>query len=397
MAATPRSLGHWKVLLIVPDQEMGATLHGLLDRLLPFSQVNELNSYPTRAVLEEALLEYGTTLCFVDSTSNQEWAQALLSDLAMLNSKLPVVAVHGQSNPDFILRTLRAGATEVLIHPLGEDQFVSVLERLHAVHGANHHTGKLIAMIPAKGACGASTLSCNLAHYASRAGLSRILLADLDPLTGTIPFLLKLKSLYSFVDALTRSTSLDEDIWRGLVANWGGIDVLLSPDKPVHGIDEQSDASAMLQFAGMTYDLVVTDTNVPYGPWALSIARNCDELLLVTTNELASLQAAQKALAYFDRNRIERSKVRVVVNRFSKDFGLSQEVIEAALHTEVYHLIPSDYETINRSLVEGRAVPRTTAIGRSIATLVEKLTGKVVLQPKPKSSSLTNLFGLLRR
>lgn len=397
MAATPRSLGHWKVLLIVPDQEMRVTLHDMLHRLLPFSQVGELTNYPTRAVLEEALIEYGTTLCFVDATSNQDWAQALLSDLAMLNSKLPVVAVHGQSDPDFILRTLRAGATEVLIKPLGDDQFISVLERLHAVHGVNHHSGKLIAMIPAKGACGASTISCNLSYYARRAGLSRVLLADLDPLTGTIPFLLKLKSLYSFVDALTRSTSLDEDIWRGLVANWGGVDVLLSPDKPVHGIDENSDASAMLQFAGMTYDFVVTDTNVPYGPWALSIARHSDEVLLVTTNELSSLQAAQKALAYFDRNRIERSKVRVVVNRFSKDFGLSQEVIEAALHTEVYHLIPSDYETINRSLVEGRAVPSSTAAGRSIESLVEKLTGKVASRSKPRSSSLTNLFGLLRR
>lgn len=397
MAVTPRSLGHWKALLIVPDQEMRTSLQTMLEKLLPFSQVSELTHYPTRAVLEEALVEYGTTLCFVDATSNQDWAQALLSDLAMLNSKLPVVAVHGQSEPDFILRTLRAGATEVLINPLTGEQFISVMERLHAVHGAHHLTGKLIAMIPAKGACGSSTISCNLAYHARRAGLSRVLLADLDPLTGTIPFLLKLKSLYSFVDALTRSTSLDEDVWRGLVANWGGIDVLLSPDKPVHGIDDHSDASAMLQFAGMTYDLVVTDTNVPYGQWALSIARNCDELLLVTTNELSSLQAAQKALAYFDRNRIERSKVRVVVNRFSTDFGLSLEVIEAALHTEVYHQIPSDYETINRSLVEGRAVPSSTAAGRSIGALVEKLTGKAVRRPGPKSSSLTNLFGLLRR
>ena len=52
---------------------------------------------------------------------------------------------------------------------------------------------------------------------------------------------------------------------------------------------------------------------------------------------------------------------------------------------------------LNRSLVEGRAVPSATANGRSIETLVEKLTGKVVSKPKPKSSSLTNLFGLLRR
>ncbi len=397
MAATPRSLGQWRILLIIPNQEMSASLRAHAERLLPFSQVNELHSYPTRAVLEEALTDFGISLCLVDASSNHDWAQALLSDLTMLNAKLPVVAVHGQSDPDFILRTLRAGATEVLIQPFGEDQFVAVLERLNATHGAGNRSGKLIALIPAKGACGASTLACNLAYYAQRANMPNVLLADLDPLTGTIPFLLKLKSSYSFVDALSRSSTLDEDIWKGLVANWGKIDVLLSPDKPVHGVEQQSDASRILQFASMTYDLVVTDTNFPYGPWPLSIARQCDELLLVTTNELSCLQAAQKALAYFDRNRIERSKVRVVVNRFSKEFGLSPDVIEAALHTEVYHIIPSDFDTINRSLVEGRAVPEATPIGKSITSLVEKLTGKPIRSAQPKPSSFANLFGFLRK
>ncbi len=397
MAAAPKNLGQWKILLIIPNPEMRAALHAHANELLPFSHVNELHSYPTRAVLEEALTDFNISLCFVDASSSQEWAQALLSDLAMLNAKLPVVAVHSQSDPDFILRTLRAGATEVLIQPFGQDQFVSVIERLNATHGAGNRSGKLIALIPAKGACGASTLSCNLAYYAHHANMPRVLLADLDPLTGTIPFLLKLKSSYSFVDALTRASTIDEDIWKGLVTNWGKIDVLLSPDKPVHGIESQSDASMLLQFAGMIYDLVVTDTNLPYGPWSLSIARQCDELLLVTTNELSSLQAAQKALAYFDRNRIERSKVRVVVNRFSKEFGLSQEVIEAALHTEVYHLIPSDYETINRSLVEGKAVPDSTPVGKSMLSLVEKLTGRPIRSTQPKTSSFANLFGFLRK
>ncbi|HPT25000.1 MAG TPA: hypothetical protein PLZ95_01190 [Bryobacteraceae bacterium] len=397
MAAAPKKLGQWKILLIVPDEEMRSGLKALATHLLPYSHVNELKSYPTRAVLEEALLEYGTTLCLVDSTTNQDWAQALLSDLAMLNAKLPVVAVHGQSDPDFILRTLRAGATEVLIQPFGEEQFVSVIERLNATHGSGHRSGKVIGLVPAKGACGASTLACNVAHYAHLANMPKVLLADLDPLTGTIAFLLKLKSSYSFVDALTRAHSMDEDIWKGLMANWHGIDVLLSPDQPAHGVDLQSDATGVLQFAGMIYELVVVDTNVPFGPWALSIARQSDELLLVTTNELSCLQAAQKALAYFDRNRVERSKVRVVVNRFSKDVGLSQEVIEAALHTEVYHTIPSDYETISRSLVEGRAAPSATPVGKSIQQLVEKLTGKAIRSESPKPSSLTNLFGFLRR
>jgi len=63
----------------------------------------------------------------------------------------------------------------------------------------------IVAVIPAKGACGASTIAANLAFQWKRSSGQRILLVDLDPLTGTISFMLKIKSIYSFLDALQRS------------------------------------------------------------------------------------------------------------------------------------------------------------------------------------------------
>ncbi len=81
-----------------------------------------------------------------------------------------------------------------------------------------------------KGACGASTLAASLAFQWKRFEAKRVLLADMDASTGTISFLLKLKSTYSFIDALARAESLDADLWRGIVSQSGGIDVLLSPE-----------------------------------------------------------------------------------------------------------------------------------------------------------------------
>ena len=48
------------------------------------------------------------------------------------------------------------------------------------------------------------------------------IVTDLDPATGTLSFLLKLKSSYSFVDALTHSSQMDEDLWRALVTSQHG-------------------------------------------------------------------------------------------------------------------------------------------------------------------------------
>jgi len=63
-------------------------------------------------------------------------------------------------------------------------------------------------------------------------------------------------------------------------------------------------------------------------------------LLLVTTNELPALQAAQRALSYLDTNRIGRWKIRLVVNRYLRDVGLSREVIGTALTPKYSTLCP---------------------------------------------------------
>ena len=366
---------------------------------LPFSPALELDQYPTRAVLGEALQNQGANICFVDVNTNPDWAVALLSDLSMLDPKLPIVAILQGNDPDFIMRTLRQGATEFLFRPVSAEHFVPVMERVTATHrGTGGHNSKMYCVMPAKGACGASTVACNLAHCAKKSGAKKVLLADLDPLTGTISFQLKLKQSYSFMEALTRGQHIDEDIWKGLVMNSGGIDVLLAPDQPVHGIDETYSAAAILEFTRSLYDVVIVDCAGAYGQWNLTLARICDELLLVTTNELPALQATQRTLAYLERNRMDRSKIRIVVNRYHKDFGLSRDVIETALHTDVYHLIPSDYEGVQRALVEGKPIPIGCEVGKALMLLAEKLTGKGQAPPPPSgASSLSRMFSFLRK
>jgi pilus assembly protein CpaE len=378
---------------------MFAEISHLLAENLPFSHVQELREYPTRVVLAETLQQHTPTLCFVDVTSNRDWAISLMGDLNAMDPKLPIVALHQDNDSDYILRSLRQGATEFLLQPMTSDQFGAVMSRISSMY--RHRVGegaKLYCVMPAKGACGASTIATNLAYHLRRISGKKVLLADMDPLAGTVSFQLKLNNGYSFMDAINRGKTLDEDVWRGLVCSMQGLDVLLAPEKPVHGIDELQDATAILDFARIMYDIVVVDCNGAYGQWCLTLARLCDELLLTTTNELPALQAAQRSLAYLKRNRVDKSKTKVLVNRYNKDIGLSREVIETALHTEVYHLIPSDYEDVQKALVEGRPMASSTPIGKSLLQLSERLLGtESTVAAQPKTSSLSSLFSFLRR
>jgi len=159
------------------------------------------------------------------------------------------------------------------------------------------------------------------------------------------------------------------------------------------GIHELSDPTPVLEYARQLYDAVIVDCAGVYGDWGLALATTCDEFLLVTTNELPALRATQKVLAYLDRNRVERSKIRLLVNRYSREVGLSKEAIATALHTEVFHVVPSDYESVQKALMEGRPIPSNSAFGKSLIALADRLVGRQPESaPNGKRSSWGGIF-----
>jgi pilus assembly protein CpaE len=379
---------------------MADELTPLLTTHLPGVPSSHVRSYPSPRDVGGAMGGGGLHLCFLDVVSDSEQALQLLGEMSRMGPNIQVIALLAANDPDAMLRCLRAGAADFLIQPFTGEQVEGVLAKLARIHpgeAGGKEPAKIYVVMPAKGACGASTIASNLAFQWKRKGAKRVLLADLDPLTGTLSFLLKIKSTYSFVDALLRSSELDHDLWNSMVTQVHGIDVMLAPEILVDGANDLRDPSPILDYARHNYDVVVIDAGGPYGEWSLNQARAASDLLLVTTNELPALQAAQRALSYLDANRIGRWKIRLIVNRYLRDVGLSREVIATALHTEVYDIFPSDYDAVQKSLMDGKPAPSSTTFGKSVMQLADKLSGSSTDPAKKKSSSLGGLLGLFTK
>jgi len=360
---------------------------------------SRLKSYPTPPDLPGAIGGGAPHLVFLDVFSDRDQAVVLIEEMVKLGPQVQVIALLGGNDPDLVLRCLRAGAVDFLIQPFSGEQIESALSKLARIQSTTDNAGKeaakIFVVMAAKGACGATTVACNLAFQYKRLGFKRVLLADLDPLTGNISFLLKIKSIYSFLDAIQRAHELDMDLWNAMVTEVNGIDVLLAPELLLEGAQDLRDPSPILEYARHIYDVIVIDTNSVYGEWNLTAARMASELLLVTTNELPALQAAQRALSYLDTNRIGRWKIRLVVNRYLRDVGLNREVIGTALHIDVFETVPSDYDAVQKALLDGKPIPSNTSFGKSVALLADRLGGRA--EKTNKSSSLGGLLGLFSR
>jgi pilus assembly protein CpaE len=388
--------GNWKALFVCPNSKIARELTPLMSRLLGSFTPQELNAYPNRHQLNDVLTAESPNLCVLEVSDPLERGLAVIPDITRADPKLPIVVVLSNDDPAVVLRCLRQGASDFLIQPFTSEQVEAALRKIARTQPArSKNPGKVYCVMPAKGGCGASTIAGNLAYQFKRLGDKRILLADLDPLAGTQSFLLKIKSNYSFIDVIAHAHQIDADLWKAVINPRNGIDVLLAPEILAEGMSELKDASTLIEFARDIYDLTVLDAAGVYGEWNLSQAQVADEILLITTNELTSLQAVQRALTYLEGSGIGRYKIRLIVNRYDRHTGLSRDVIGTALHSDIYHLIPADYEAIQKALIEGKPLAHTTNFGKGVAGLVELLAGGSEL-PR-KSSSLAGLMSLFSR
>jgi pilus assembly protein CpaE len=384
-----------------PNAPRADELEAVLSTQVGDTAIHRLQAYPSPRDLPSALAAGIGHLVFLDISSVPEQALELLGEMARMSPNVHVIAVLDGHDPDLILRCLRAGALEFLVHPFTVDQVDSAFSKLTrqqtSTDGQTREPAKMFCVMPAKGGCGATTLAANLAFQFKKTGTKRVLLADLDMLAGTLSFVLKVKSTFSFLDALHRASELDRDLWGAMVTEVNGVDVLLAPEMMLDGANAVTNPSPVLEYARQAYDMVVVDCGGPYGEWNLNLARAAGELLLVTTNELPSLQAAQRALSYLDSNRVGRWKIHLLVNRYLRDVGLSRDVIGTALHTEVFDAIPSDYEAVQSALLDGKPIPSNTALGKAIAQLAERLGGAGKKEPVKKGSSLGSLLKLFSK
>ena len=387
--------GNWKALFICPKAQIIRDLAPLLSRYLSNFSGAELSAIPNRHQIAEAIAVEQPNLCFLEVGEDMDRSLAIIPDLLRADPKLPIIVVLSTNDPEQVLRCLRQGASDFLIQPFTAEQVEAALQKISRLQPSRtKNPGKVYCIMPAKGGCGASTVASNFAYQLKR-GDKRILLADLDPLAGTMSFLLKIKSNYSFMDVLARAGDIDADLWKAMVTNRQGVDVLLAPEVMTEGMAELSDATAIVEYARNSYDLVVLDAGSVYGEWNLSLAQIADELMLVTTNELTSLQAVQRALSYLDTNNIGRYKIRLIVNRYDRHVGLSKDVIGTALHTDIYHILPTDYEAIQKALMEGKPLPANSTFGKGMTALVDRLAGGA--EAPKKGGSLSGLLSLFSR
>ena len=363
-------------MVVCPQPDFYRRMQTVLTELA-LEQPCTLAEYPRTGAIAALAERNDCNICFIDAATNPQQAQLLIAELA---PSVPVVALHPRNDADLILRCLRRGACEFVADPTA-DAVGAVFERLRRTRldAAHHVAGALYCVVPGKPGCGASTLAAHLAVQLYSGGADPVLLVDGDHLTASIAFMLKLKPQFHLEDVMRDWARMDDDVWSRLTVRAFGLDVLAAPEDPTtHTEVSRQFAAELCAFWKERYEAVILDLPDVRAAADCGFAAVADTVLLVTTNELAALQATRRGLRYLDSGVADRDNLRLILNRATSAIGLQREDVKTALSMQPFAVLSNDYEVIQSAVLEGKPAPPGSQYGASVRALCRQLTNNSV-------------------
>jgi len=334
--------------------------------------------------LAEALLQ-ATAIrpdLLVVEVDGDESAAPAVTAIEQLARKLPETAIlamgHGLS-AELVIRVLRAGALEFLRRPVERVDLVAALVKLARFRGSapQRNPGRITSIFAAKGGLGATTLAINLGVSMAERADGKTLLVELDNRHSDIVTFLDLKPRYSIHDVVENLGRMDESLLRGLLTRHAsGLWTVPGPTRLERSQFGPEQVSGVIEVLRVHFDHVLMDLRHDLDPATVAALEASDEILFVTSLDVAALRSGAAALAAFRHLGLDTKKIKVVVMRDGTGDSVTVKHARNALGLPIYWRTPSDYQTVVASINAGRPVvsasPRAK-ISKNIRELAEML------------------------
>lgn len=339
------------VALIGPqEQRRKAVAHALAG-----SQANVAREFASYPELDDVpqLLESEFDIIIVELDTDPEYALELIENICG-NSSVTMMVYSTQTDPELLVRCMRAGAREFLNQPISSGSIAEALVRASVrrpatVRAPKKALGKLFVFAGAKGGSGVSTIATNFAIMVAQESQQNTLLLDLDLPLGVAALDLGINTQFSTANALQNASRLDSNFLSKLIAKHSsGLSVLAAPDRysAVNATDEG--IAKLVAVSRQDFDYVVVDAGSMTGSTYKTLLQGAAVVYLITQVSIPELRNSNRLIAeYFS---LPTPKLEIVLNRFTTNtLGIDDESITKALTMAPNWKIPNDYNTVQRA------------------------------------------------
>ncbi|MFY9911886.1 MAG: cellulose synthase operon protein YhjQ/BcsQ, partial [Candidatus Sulfotelmatobacter sp.] len=290
--------------------------------------------------------------------------------------QLAIFANGSMQQPTTIVAAMRAGAGEYLDQNAGSEALLEALSRFSSNRTrARGGAGKarIFTFLSAKGGAGATTAAVNTALALQQAHGS-VVLVDFAPV-GHAQLHLNLRPSFGVPDALQNLHRLDASLLDGLMTPAkDGLHLLAGPQQPYQSIPTPAELARLFDVLVNHYHYVVVDVSSRLDPTTRLLSDLSNAVLMVAQTDVVSLWSAGRIHAFLEEG-AGRNRLRMVLNRYKKIPGLSDEDIEQSTRCKVLWKLPNAFHAISPAIDNGAPVvlQETQEISRSFRALADAL------------------------
>jgi len=304
-------------------------------------------------------------LIIIGPNVKMETARVVAEHFRVIRPSLGVILVRSRLDVTTMGEALRSGIREVvssddaaaLVAASKRSLLISSqLKEANKVAGSVLARGKILIVFSAKGGCGKTTLSVNLAHALASHTESKVALLDFDLQFGDIAVALQIEPKKTISDAISMQTNLDELGIKSLMVNQQkNLDILLAPTNPtdIEFISTEL-IDNLLESLRNSYDYIVVDTPPAFTDVILRVFDQADRCFLLTTLDMPAIKNLKLVISTLEAINVNKSKLEFILNRSDIKSGLSLREVEEMVGETFTSLIPSSNEV---SASTNRGVP----------------------------------------
>ncbi len=334
------------------------------------------------------------------STTIPPWLGPLIDRLPQTE----VVVCSHSRDPDFLIQIMKLRAGGFLPLPLERQELLAAVERVRVEREKNHDAptpSQIVAITGSKGGVGTTSIATNLGVALAEISPGEVILVDLARPFPHVGQFLDLDCSHSIKDFLASADTLDRIFVKKIVQKHKStLEVLINHADyrlDTHMFPENGAMGKIFTALRASYSWVVVDLGVWLDRFYAKVLKQADQIMLVSELTLPDLQNLKIIKSLFREIDLDDHKVKVVVNRYTKNYALGLKDLENIFQQPVYYTLPDEHPTLLEAINQGeplKEVAPRSKLWRRLKELAEEL----VEQSKPETDKqLAAKPGLLRR
>ena len=340
-----------------------------------FSQVG-FPASPTDGTLRR-LQESRAEVVIVDISSKDPRRAIHTIELIRATTQQIAIFANGvMTQPANIVASMRAGAGEYLDQAAGYESLLEALTRFtssrtRAAGAAGR--ARVFTFLSAKGGSGSTTAAVNTALALQQAH-GDVVLVDFAPI-GHASLHLNLRPQFGVLDAFENLYRMDVSLLDGLMTTTKeGLHLLAGPKQPYPNEPTPGELARLFDLLLNHYRYVVVDASSRLDPTTRLLSDLSNAVLVVAQTDVVSLWSAGRIHTFLEEG-TGRDRVRIILNRYKKIPGFTDEDVQQVTSCKVLWKFPNAFQAVSPAIDHGTPVvlEEGPEISRSYRSLAETL------------------------